>query len=148
MARILGGRQGQRLYVSMYPTAAFKLLIDALKTAKTDWVGVKLVTLTFLNNYEVENCADDTHPNGRIINAENDTTYGYILLVDLWTFVDQNSAIRPAVRIVDLNKTGGTCALQDTVQVNGSTYMYVEDAGTGGYGAVIAVNTNDVDVLM
>lgn len=148
MARTLGGRQGLRLYVAMYPTAAFKLLIDALKLAKTDVSGVKLVTMTWLNNYEVENCANDTHPNGRIINMENDITYGYILLVDLWSFVDQNTSIRPAVRIVDMDKTGGTAALQDTIQVNGSTYMYVEDAGTGGYGAVVGVNSDKIDVLM
>lgn len=149
MSRSLnGGDMGNFLDIACVPDSTFKSEIDALITAGTAVVG-KLVSLTWLNNYEVTSPADDAIPDGEIIAYEKDATSYYILTVRLWSYIDQNSARHTPVCIKQLYYGTGTIALQDSVIVNGSTYSAVDDGTSGGWGAVIAKDNPSgyVDVI-
>ncbi len=147
MRTLGGGDVGNFLDVTCVPDATFKSAIDALIAASTKVVG-KLVSLTFLNNYEVAITANDAIPDGEIIAFEKHNTYGYLLAVRLFSYIDQNSVRHTPVCIKTLPYSG-TIALQDSVIINGSTYMNVDDGGSGGWGAVISKDTTagKVDVL-
>jgi hypothetical protein len=149
MSRVRGlGDRGGFIDVGCVPDATFKTEIDALIVAKTDVVG-KIVTLTWLNNYEVTSAAQNATPDGVVLQCvPNGSTYD--LTVRLFHFVDQNSVDRTAHTIVNFAYGGGTVALQDTIKVYDTAYMYVTDGGTGGWGAVISKDTTSatVDVLV
>lgn len=142
------GDRGSFIDISCVPDATFEAEIDALIIAKTDVVG-KLVTLTWLNNYEVTSATQNACPDGVVTQCvPSGSTYD--LTVRLFHFTDQNSAHQPVHCIINLPYGGGTVALQDTVKVYDTAYMYVTDDGTGGFGAIIAKDTTSatVDVLM
>jgi len=154
MADVLGigrGNQGSVLQITAVPDSTFVTEINALITAGTDVVG-KLVTLTFSDNYEVTSAADGAIPDGKITGFRktmNAAGASYILDVDLFHYTDQNSSSHTPVCIQNLPYNDGTIALRDSVIIYGSTYVYVDDGGTGGWGTVIAKFTDDttVDVL-
>jgi len=143
-----GGDRGSFLEIGCVPDATFESELDALKAVPTAIVG-KLVSLTFSNDYEVTSPADNAIADGKIIQArEMGTTWK--LTVRLFSYIDQNAARHTPVGIINLPTNGGTAALQDSVIVYGSDYVYVDDGGTGGWGAVIATDvpgSNHVDVL-
>ncbi len=139
MSRVKGGGDyGPALPIPAYPDATFEAEIDALIAAGTDVVG-KLVTLTWLNNYEVTSAAENAIPDGIVTNFYPSGS-SYCLSVDLFHYVDQNSVGHTPRRIVNL-PYAGTFALQDSVVVNTTTYLGVKDGGTGGWGACIAIDT-------
>jgi len=149
MSRVVGhGDVGNWLEITCVPDSTFITEIAALVAAGTKVVG-KLVSLTFAANYEVTSPADDAIPDGEIMAYQKDNIYSYLLTVRLWSYIDQNSARHTPTCIKNLPYSTGTIALQDSVIVNGSTYMNVDDGDTGGWGAVIAKFTGDttVDVL-
>lgn len=146
----MGGTKGNCLVISCVPDSTFKAEITALIAAGTDVIG-KLVSLTWSNNYEVTSPADDAIPDGEIISYRKTTNaagVSYSLSVALWSYVDQNSNRHTPVCVRTLPYSG-TIALQDSVIINGATYMNVDDGGTGGWGAVISKDTSaaTVDVL-
>ena len=148
MARSLGGGdRGSFLDITCVPDSTFKTEIDALIAASTKVVG-KLVSLTFVANYEVTSPADDAIADGEIIAYEKHNTYYYLLTVRLFSYIDQNSVRHTPVCIKTLPYSG-TIALQDSVIINGSTYMNVDDGTSGGWGAVISKDATNskVDVL-
>ena len=151
MARLKGngpqGYTGPGLLISCIPDSTFEAEIDALITAGTEVVG-KLVSLTFGANYEVTSPADGAIPDG-IITQYAKSGSSYILTVNLFSYIDQNSN-RHTPRVMQNLPTTGTLALQDSVIINGTTYYYVDDGDTGGWGAVIGLNcptTGFADVL-
>jgi len=73
-----------------------------------------------------------------------------LLTVRLWSYIDQNSARHSPTQVVTLPYTTGAApALQDSVVINSTTYMAVKDGTSGGFGAVISLNTTNetVDVI-
>ena len=151
MARVIGGGDfGNHLDVPCWPDSTLKTEIDALILLGTAVEGSKLVSLTWSNNYEVTSPADGAIPDGRIIKVEKDATNGYLLTVRLWSYIDQNSARHSPTQVVTLPYTTGAApALQDSVVINSTTYMAVKDGTSGGFGAVISLNTTNetVDVI-
>ena len=144
-----GGDAGTFLDISCVPDSTFKDEIAALIALETAIEG-KLVSLTFSNNYEVTSPADEGTFDGEVLECHEDGT-SYVLTVRLFNFTDQNGNYCPANRIKTFNyASGATIALQDTVEIDGSTYMCVQDGGAAGFGAVISKNTTEltVDVLM
>jgi hypothetical protein len=144
-----GGDIGNFLDVACVPDATLATAITALIAAGTKVDG-KLVCLTYLNDYEVKICPTDTIPDGEIIAHEGNSISGYTLTVRFFHYVDQNATHRVPSMIKTFGYGTKTIALGDTIQVDGSDYMYVEDATSGGIGAVIAKNTTalTVDVIM
>lgn len=142
-----GGDVGNFLDVVCVPDSTFTSEITALIAAGTKVDG-KLVTLTFANNYEVTSAADGAIPDGQVIASEGNATSGYVLTVRLFSYIDQNAVRHTPVCIKTLPYSG-TVALQDSIIINGSTYMYVDDGTSGGWGAVISIDTTakTVDVL-
>lgn len=132
-----GGDRGALLEISCVPDSTFKTEIDALVAAGTQVTG-KLVSLTWSNNYEVTSPANDAIPDGKIVHYEK-TSSSYRLTVRLFSYIDQNSARHTPVCIMNLPYSG-TLALRDSVIINGSTYVNVDDGTTGGWGAVIALD--------
>ena len=132
------------------PDTTFKAEITALIAAKTKVVG-KLDSLTFSDNIEVTSPADGVIPDGMII-ACRPVQYAagtdYELTVKLFSYLDQNSERHTPVCIVSLPYSD-TVALQDSVVIDGTTYMSVKDGTTGGWGAVISKDTSaeKVEVL-
>lgn len=146
----MGGAKGNPLIVSLVPDSTFSTEIAALVAAGTDVIG-KLVSLTWSNNYECTSPADAATPDGDIISYNKYTTASgdaYILSVALFSYIDDAGVRHTPVCIRNLPYSG-TIALQDSVEVSGSTYMAVDDGGTDGWGAVIAKDTTNetVDVL-
>ena len=146
----MGGNKGAILVINCVPDSTFKTEIDALIAAGTKVVG-KLVSLTFSDNYEVTSPADGAIPDGEIIGYQKTTLaagHSYQLNVALFHYVDQNSASHTPVCVRTL-EYDGTIALQDSVIINGSTYRKVDDGTSGGWGAVIAVDSTNskIDVL-
>jgi hypothetical protein len=143
-----GGDRGAFLEIGCVPDSTFETELDALKAAGTSIVG-KLVSLSWAAGYEVTSPADGAIPDGKIIQArEMGSTWK--LTVRLFSYIDQNSSRHTPVGIINLPTNGGTAALQDSVIIYGSDYVYVDDGGTGGWGAVIATDvpgSNYVDVL-
>ena len=134
--------------VTCVPDSTFKTEIDNLRAAGTDVVG-KFVQLTFSTDYEVTSPADGAIPDGEICQPYSKTSSSYRLPVLLWHYTDQNGNGHTPVGIKNL-RYSGTIALQDSVIINGTTYMYVDDGGTGGWGAVIAKDrpaSSYIDVL-
>ena len=145
-----GGDRGGFLQIRCVPDATFATEIGALITAGTLVVG-KLVTFTFANNYEVTSAAAAAIPDGKVISYRKTTAAAgdsYELTIRVFHYTDQNSADHAPVGIMTL-PYDGTTALQDSVIVDGATYRSVEDGGTGGFGAVIGIDTTNtlVDVL-
>src|SRR4030042_2545906 len=133
-----GGDRGAYLEISCVPDSTFKTEIDALIAAGTQVTG-KLVSLTWLNNYEVTSPANDAIPDGKIVHYEQ-TSSSYRLTVRLFSYIDQNSVRHTPVCIINVAYSG-TLALQDSVIINGTTYINVDDGTTGGWGAVIGLDT-------
>ena len=119
----------------MRPDSTFVTELTALDAAGTAIPG-KLVTLTFAANWGCTSGADGAIPDGMVTNYERDPIYTWILTVNLWTYIDQNSVRHPATRILHVH-TDGTMALQDSMIIDGSDYMSVDDGGTGGWGGCI-----------
>ena len=132
-----GGDRGGLIVPGCVPDATFKSEIDALITAGTQVTG-KLVSLTWSNDYEVTSPAGAAIFDGKIIDYEK-TSSSYRLTVRLVSYIDQNSTRHTTVGILNV-AYDGTTALQDSVIIDGSTYVNVEDGGTGGWGAVIALD--------
>ena len=132
-----GGDRGAYLEISCVPDSTFKTEIDALIAAGTQVTG-KLCSLTFSNDYEVTSPADDAIPDGKIVHCEK-TASTYRLTVRFFHYVDQNSVDHTPVCILNF-ASSGTLALQDSIIVNGSTYVDVDDGATGGWGACIATD--------
>lgn len=124
--------------ITCIPDSTFKSEIDSLRSAGTDVIG-KLVQFTWSNNYEVTSPADLAIPDGEITDYER-TSSSYRLTVMVFHYTDQNGSSHTPVGVKNLRyESGATLALQDSIQTEGSTYMYVEDATTGGWGAVIGL---------
>jgi len=140
MARTIGGGTlKDTRKVTCVPDATFKAEIDALMTAGTAVVG-KFVSLTWLNDNEVTSPADNAIFDGQIIECEKlKVSPYYRLTVNIVSYLDQNSVRHPATCIMNV-PYDGTLALQDSVIINGATYVNVDDGGTGGWGAVIALD--------
>lgn len=141
MARVKGGGfegPGASLVIPAIPDATFETEIDALIAASTDVIG-KLVTLTFLNNYEVTSAAESAIPDGVVVDYYKSGT-SYCLSVELLNYIDQNTVNHMPRKIMNF-PYAGTFALQDSVVVNTTTYLGVKDGGTGGRGACIAKDT-------
>ena len=151
MANVLkkgGADRGGYLEIGCVPDSTFEGEIDALVLAGTNVIG-KLVSLTWSNNYEVTSPADNAIPDGKIVRYEKSGTT-YLLTVRLFSYIDQNSARHTPVCIMNLEYSG-TLALQDSVIINGSTYRAVQDGTSGGWGAVIGLDTpasGYADVIM
>lgn len=150
MARTIGGGNvGPELLVTLVPDSTFKSELDSLVAADTKISGSKLVSLTWSNNYECTSPADDAIFDGfvKFCRPIVPSPY-YHLTVDLISYIDQNSARHTPRRILHLPYSG-TIALQDSVIINSSTYMNVDDGTSGGWGAVIGKDlpTNWVDVI-
>ena len=141
-----GGDRGFHLDIDCVPDATFETELDALIAAGTTPVG-KLVTLTFAVNYEVTSAAADAVPDGEVISWDYAGST-YTLGIRLFHYTDQNSVGHTPVQIKTLPYEG-TLALQDSVIVYNSDYDSVDDGGTGGFGAVISLNTTDAtaDIL-
>jgi len=133
-----GGDRGAYLEIGCIPDSTFKTEIDALILAGTQVTG-KLVSLTWGANYQVTSPAGAAIPDGKIVHYEK-TTSSYRLTVRLFSYIDQNAARHTPVCIINLDYDG-TTALQDSVIVDGTGYVYVEDGSSGGWGAVIAMDT-------
>ena len=137
MARVYGGGDRPLGEVSWVPDATFETEIDALVAAGTAVIG-KLVTLTGSNNYEVTSGAAAAVPNGKIIDYRVSGS-SYRLTVDMFTYVDQNGFFHAPTRIVNL-PYDGTTALGDTVKIDDSDYVNIEDGGATGMGYIVAVD--------
>jgi len=152
MSRSIGSASAPSWYGSLeqnkftvWPDSTLKSEIDALITAGTAVEGSKLVSWTFSANYQVTSPADGAIPDGIITEVENDATNGYCLTALMWSYIDQNGTRHPITGVITLPNSDGTVALQDSFIVYGSTYMYVDDGGTGGWGACVSLDTtNDV----
>lgn len=142
------GDAGNFLDIACVPDSTLAAAITALIAAGTKVDG-KLVCLTYLNNYEVKICPTDTRPDGQIIAHEGNATSGYVVTVRFFHYVDANTNHHTPTCIKTLPYGTKTVALGNSVQVDGSDYMYVEDGSTAGWGAVIAKNTTalTVDVI-
>jgi len=142
-----GGDRGHFLEIACVPDATFKAEITALLAANTKVVG-KLVSLTFANNYEVTSPASGAIPDGEIMTYEGDSIQGYVLGVRLFHYVDVNAGHHTPVCIKTLTYSGSV-ALQKSVVITGTTYIAVVDGSTGGWGAIISIDTTNstVDVL-
>ena len=138
MSRVRGGGDRPLGEVSWVPDATFEGEIDALVAANTNVIG-KLVTITYSNNYEVTSAAAGAVPNGKIIDYRVSGT-SYALTINMFLYVDQNGVYHAPTRIVNL-PYDGTTALQDTVKVDGATYVNVEDGGASGTGVIVAKDT-------
>ena len=145
MARSIGGGDtGTHLDIPCWPDSTFKDEIDALIAAGTAVEGSKLVTFTFSNNYEVTSAADGAVPDGKVIKVEKDATNGYLLTVRVFHVTDQNSGHFNPVEIISLPNSDGTIALQDSMIVYGTTYMYVDDGGAGGTGVCVSIDSTNL----
>ena len=150
MARNIGGTAVgyygplEKNKFSCIPDSTFKTEIDALILAGTAVEGSKLVSWTFSANYQVTSPADGAIPDGIITEIEKDATNGYILTCLMWTYVDQNAARHPITGVVTLPNSDGTIALQDSMIIYGSTYMYVDDGTSGGWGACVSIDTTNL----
>ena len=142
VARTLGGGYvGPELICTCVPDATFKAELVALEAAKTNIVG-KLVTWTFLNNYEVTSAAESAKPDGEIIAFEKRTTSSgddYYLTVRVWGYTDQAGTHHIATKVINVAYSG-TFALQDDILVNTTTYLGVKDGGSSGIGACVAID--------
>lgn len=139
MPRLLGGgTRGNFLETSFVPTSTFKDLIDGYITAKTQVTGRKF-KLAWGANYQVDRVGDGEIANGMITDYEK-TSSSYSLIGILWCYEDQNGVVHPVTGIVNLAYSG-TFALQDSIIENGTTAIAVDDGGTGGWGAVIGLDT-------
>jgi hypothetical protein len=133
-----GGDRGAYLDIACIPDSTFATEIAALITAGTQVTG-KLVSLTFAANYQVTSPADGAIPDGKIVHYEEAASSTYRLTVRLFSYIDQNSARHTPVCIINLAYSG-TLALQDSVIINGTTYVNVDDGTSGGWGAVIGLD--------
>lgn len=146
------GSQGACLIIPGVPDSTFITEIAALIAAGTKPVG-KLCSLTWGANYEVTSPADGAIPDGEIIKCEPTTSAAgnsYLLSVALFHYVDQNSAHHTPVCIRQLEYAeGATVAFQDSIIINGDDYRDVDDGTTGGWGAIIAIDTTNfkIDVI-
>ena len=154
MARYVGGKHvgidGEGAFcVTCVPNSALKTSIDGWISASTDWLNLKLVAFTFLNNWEVALGSNDGIFDGIITEyTKYKMSPYYYLTVELFSVINQNST-RWTPRRVRTLPYSGTIALQDTVIINGATAYLVDDGGTGGYGVVMAVDVPSgyVDVM-
>jgi len=140
----LGGSLGDPLVIPAVPDSTFETEIAALVVAKTKVVG-KLVALTFSNNYEVTSPAAGAEFDGEIISYDGTTAAagsGYLLTVVLLSYIDQNSARHTPVCVREL-EYAGTLALQDSAESRDANYRTIVDGGTGGWGAVLALDTTN-----
>ena len=140
----LGGKVGNPVKISAVPDSTFATEIAALISAGTYVVG-KLVGLTWSANYQVTSPAEDAIPDGRIVGYEKTTSASgnsYILDVELFHYADQNGNGHTPVCIQEIDYDG-SLALQDSVICYDTAYRAVDDGGTGGWGAVIALDTTN-----
>ena len=145
MARSIGGGDvGNHLDIPCFPDATFKAEIIALIAAGTAIEGSKLVTFTFSNNYEVTSAADGAVPDGKVIKVEQDATYGYLLTCRIFHVTDQNAGHFNPVEVITLPNSDGTIALQDSMIVYGTTYMYVDDGTSGGTGVCVSIDSTNL----
>ena len=153
MSRTTGGKHkgivdGYLEIAGCIPTSAFKTILDGYRTADTVVTNLKLVTWTFLNNWEVELADNDDIYDGIIteIFPFKASPY-YYMTVRVFSVINQNST-RWTPRMVQCLPYSGTIALQDTTIVNGALAVAIDDGGTGGYGVVMAkdVPSGFVDV--
>jgi len=145
MARSIGGGDaGNHLDIPCWPDATFKAEIIVLEAAGTAIEGSKLVTFTFSNNYEVTSAADGAVPDGKVIKVEKDATYGYLLTVRVFHCTNQNAGNFNPTEVITLPNSDGTIALQDSMIVYGTTYMYVDDGTSGGTGACISIDSTNL----
>lgn len=131
------------------PTSAFKTTLDGYVTAGTVIANIKLVTFTFLNNWEVELANANDIPDGIIteITKFKASPY-YYMTVRVFCVINQNSA-RWTPRTVQSIPYEGVIALQDSVIVYNSDADSVDDGTSGGWGVVMAkdVPSGFVDVM-
>ena len=143
--RLNGGDTGRFTDVTCVPDATLATEITALVALGTVVEGSKLVSNTFSNNCEVTSPADGAIPDGRIMTVEKDATNTYLLTVRMWSYVDTNAARHSSPVLVYL-PYDTALALHDSVVIDGSTYMYVKDGTSGGFGAVWDLDTTNEEV--
>ena len=145
MARSIGGGDaGNHLDIQCWPDATFKAEIIVLEAAGTAIEGSKLVTFTYSNNYEVTSAADGAIPDGKVIKVEQDATYGYLLTIRVFHVADQNGVAVNPTEVISLPNSDGTIALQDSMIVYGTTYMYVDDGTSGGTGVCVSIDSTNL----
>lgn len=128
---------GPALEITAYGDSDLNTKVAALLVAKTLVQGSKLIKLTYVTNWEISDCPDNTVPDGIITVVEPDNYHTYKFTVNLWGYTDKASNWRPCTRVLCLPYSG-TIALKDPIQVNGSTYKDVEVGTSGNAAAVIA----------
>jgi len=147
MRPIGGGDAGHFLDIACVPDETLK---TAITTLLTEGAGVegRLVKLTWAGNYQVTNPEVTDIPDGQIITCEKDSYNGYILGVRLFHYKDQNDNHHTPVNIKTI-KYSGPLNLHNSVVVSSAVWDTVANGSTGGWGAVIAKDTNSgaVDVL-
>ena len=132
-----GGNKGAALTVTCTPSSALKTTIDGYSDKST--AIDKFVTIA--DGYVVSLAADNAVPNGRIVGITGNDTNGYVLTVELLALNCQNADVgyfKPS-RIVNVPYSG-TLAFGDTIIMNGSDGVAVDDGTTGGYGFVLDVD--------
>lgn len=148
---VAGMLNGNFFQMTVFPSSTLAGYLTTLDAAKSEIEWARLVTFTFSNNWEVGAAADDAKPDGLIIRYMKDAVYTWALTIALFGFTDVNGTWHPSKGYVLLpyNSETGTPSLQQQVNVDGSTYYYVEGA-TAGIGAVVAVDdpSGYVAVLM
>jgi len=145
-----GGARGHFLLLGCVPDATFKTEIDALILAGTQVTG-KFVQWTLSGNYEVTSPASAAFPNGRIKTCRYDATAAtYRLTCEIWSFVDDNAALYPALCITN-GTYNGTVAVGNMVECYSTTYMTWTDASADvAHAMVIALDvpaSGYVDVI-
>jgi hypothetical protein len=139
----LGGASRPPVNLPCIPDATFLAEILVLIAAGTKVVG-KLVQLTWAVNNEVTSPAANAIPDGEIIAMKKVTRAAgatYLLTVNLFHYPDQNGTSHTPAGTVELEYSG-TLALQDSVICVDTAYRAVDDGTTGGWGAVVSLNTS------
>ena len=155
MANVLSkgtGDRGNFLDVTLVPDTTYDGELDALDAAGSAIVG-NLVTLTTAANYECTSGASSAIPDGKVIAFTKTAAAsgsGWKLTVRLFHYTDQNSVSNAPHAIIQLPyHASSTMALGDTVIIYSTTYTYVTDGTSGGFGYVIGLDSTNklADVL-
>jgi len=134
-----GGDIGNKLLITCTPASSLVTVINAL--ARPSLIIGRFVDIA--DNYVVSITANNTHPNGRIEAIEGNSVTGYVLTVNLFSLLSQNTTLgfwfTPKV-ILNVPYSG-TLAFGDTVILNGTDGVAIDDGGaTVGHGFVLDVD--------
>lgn len=145
----LQGERHSPAVVPVFPDSALATTITTMKNAGTIIENRLMVRwdLGEGNGY-VDLAANDEIPHGRVQTFEKDRDTTWLLGMEVWGYDDGAGTFHGMGCIVDIEYGESTIAVTNSVNVNGSTGLYVEGAASGTAGCILWKDTGSGKVTV